>query len=299
MKVLLLGKNGQIGWELQRSLSTVGELIALDRAGSHGYCGDLADLEGLRKTIRAIQPSVIVNAGAYTAVDAAETDWEQAQLINSTVPHLLATEMDRIGGCLVHYSTDYVFDGSGETPWVETDRVGPLNKYGLSKLQGEEAIVATGCKHLILRTSWVYGARGNNFAKTMLRLAQQRDHLTVIADQFGAPTGAELLADATALALRMMMSDPSMGGIYHLAAAGETSWYDYARFIIEEAKRKGLQLATNSIEPIPASAYPTAAMRPANSRLDTKKIRKNFDLHLPHWKDGVVRTLSEIIGNKP
>lgn len=296
MKILLLGKNGQVGWELQRSLAPLGKLIALDRSGENGLCGDLLDLEGLRNTVRQLQPDVIVNAAAYTAVDKAESEREQAQRVNAQVPQLLAEEMHRLGGWLLHYSTDYVFDGSGCTPWQETDPVAPLNYYGQSKLQGEQAIQASGCRHLIFRTSWVYGTHGSNFAKTMLRLARERKQLRVIDDQIGAPNGAELLADVSALALCSAIENPVLAGIYHLAAAGEASWYDYARFVIEQARASGEMLAVNSIEAIPSSAYPTPARRPSNSRLDTRKLHERFALHLPHWQDGVSRVLKEITG---
>lgn len=297
MKILLLGKNGQVGWELQRALAPLGELIALDRHGDNGLCGDLADLDGLRRTVRTLQPSVIVNAAAYTAVDKAESEREQAQAINAQAPQLLAEEIQRLGGWLLHYSTDYVFNGSGTAPWQESDTVAPLNHYGLTKLQGEQAIQASGCRHLIFRTSWVYGAHGSNFAKTMLRLAREREQLKVIDDQIGAPTGAELLADVSAHALRSAIGNPELAGVYHLAAAGETSWYDYARFVIEQARTLGETLAVEDISPIPTSAYPTPARRPHNSRLDTRKLRQNFGLHLPHWQDGVSRMLKEVTGN--
>ncbi|MDO9323192.1 MAG: dTDP-4-dehydrorhamnose reductase, partial [Pseudomonas sp.] len=235
MKILLLGKNGQVGWELQRSLAPLGELLALD-SKSTAYCGDLNNLPGIAATIRSFAPHVIVNAAAYTAVDKAESEPAQAQRINAEAVAVLAHEAQQLGAWLVHYSTDYVFDGSGATPWQETAAVGPLSVYGTSKLAGELAIQASGCKHLIFRTSWVYAARGNNFVKTMLRLAQERDSLNVIADQFGAPTGAELLADVTAHALRCVQQQPELAGLYHLAAAGETNWYSYARFVLEQAK---------------------------------------------------------------
>lgn len=296
MKLLLLGKTGQVGWELQRGLAPLGELIALDRHGDRGLCGDLADLQGLRNTVRQLQPDVIVNAAAYTAVDKAESEREQAQRINAQAPQLLAEEMHRLGGWLLHYSTDYVFDGSGSAPWQEADTVAPLNHYGQSKLQGEQAIQASGCRHLIFRTSWVYGAHGGNFAKTMLRLARERKQLRVIDDQIGAPTGAELLADVSAHALRSAIGNPALAGVYHLAASGEASWYDYARFVIEQARASGETLAVHSIEAIPTSAYPTPARRPHNSRLDTRKLRERFALHLPHWQDGVSRMLKEVTG---
>ena len=294
MKILLLGKNGQVGWELQRSLAPLGDVVALDRQGSDGLCGDLADLDGLRNTIRQVRPDVLVNAAAYTAVDKAESDVQAAGLINAQAPGLMAEELHALGGWLVHFSTDYVFDGSGSTAWCETDRTAPLNQYGLSKLHGEQAIQASGCRHLIFRTSWVYAARGNNFARTMLRLAAERERLSVIDDQIGAPTGAELLADVSAHAIRQAVLQPGLGGLYHLAAAGETSWCGYARHVIDQARRDGAVLAVQAIEPIPSSAYPVAATRPKNSRLDTGKLSRSFNLHLPDWKSGVSRMLMEI-----
>lgn len=296
MKILLLGKNGQVGWELQRSLAPLGELLALD-ARSLNYCGDLNDLPGIAATLRRFAPDVIVNAAAYTAVDKAESEPAQAQRINAEVVALLAHEAQQLGAWLVHYSTDYVFDGSGSAAWQETDAVGPLSVYGASKLAGEQAILASGCKHLIFRTSWVYAARGNNFAKTMLRLARERDSLSVIADQFGAPTSAELLADISAHALRSVMHEPSLGGLYHLAASGETNWHDYARFVLEQAAAAGvaLKVAPPQIAAIATSAYPTAAQRPLNSRLNTAKLQNAFALHLPEWQVGVARMLSETL----
>lgn len=296
MKILLLGKNGQVGWELQRSLAPLGELLALD-SKSTAYCGDLNDLQGIAATIRSFAPDVIVNAAAYTAVDKAESEPEQAQRINAEAAAVLAHEAQQLGAWLVHYSTDYVFDGSGATPWQETAAVGPLSVYGASKLAGEEAIQASGCKHLIFRTSWVYAARGNNFAKTMLCLAQERDKLNVIDDQFGAPTGAELLADVTAHALRRAMQQPDLAGLYHLAAAGETSWYSYARFVLEQAEAVGISLkvASNQLGAIATNAYPAAAKRPLNSRLNTDKLQHAFALQLPDWQVGVARMLTEVL----
>lgn len=294
MKILLLGKGGQVGWELQRALAPLGELIALDRQGESDLCGDLTDLDGLRNTIRRFQPDVLVNAAAYTAVDKAESEPELAHLINAQAPQVMAEEMHVLNGWLVHYSTDYVFDGSGNAPSSETDRPAPLNQYGQSKLQGEQAIAQSGCLHLIFRTSWVYAARGNNFAKTMLRLAAERQQLNVIDDQIGAPTGAELLADVTAHALRQSLAHPQLSGLYHLAATGETSWCGYARYVIEQARSMGATLAVQSIEPILTTAYPTPAKRPHNSRLDTSKVSRCFALQLPDWQSGVSRMLKEI-----
>ncbi|SFA85406.1 dTDP-4-dehydrorhamnose reductase [Azotobacter beijerinckii] len=298
MRILLLGKSGQVGWELQRALAPLGEVVALDRHGEQGLCGDLANLDGLTATLRALDPDVIVNAAAYTAVDKAESEPELALRINGEAPGVLAREAARLGAWLVHYSTDYVFDGSGEQPWREDAPTGPLSVYGRSKLAGEAAIVASGARALVFRTSWVYAARGGNFAKTMLRLARERDQLRVIADQIGAPTGAELIADVTAHALRQVMgsADASpLGGVYHLAAAGETSWFDYARFVLLQAEQAGeaLKVGHGQIEAIPTSAYPTPAQRPLNSRLDTTKLQETFGLHLPNWQDGVARMLTE------
>ncbi|WNF57334.1 dTDP-4-dehydrorhamnose reductase [Pseudomonas sp. SG20052] len=295
MKILLLGKNGQVGWELQRSLAPLGDLIALDRHMVDGLCGDLSDLEALRATIRRVKPDVIVNAAAYTAVDKAESEIELADRVNGLASQVLAEEVTALGAWLIHYSTDYVFSGQGSSPWQESDSVAPVNHYGASKLSGEEAIIASGCKHLIFRTSWVYGARGNNFAKTMLRLAADRETLNVIADQIGAPTGADLIADVTALAIQQIMQRPQLGGLYHLVAGGEVSWHGYASYVIDFAKAHGETLAVTEINPIATTAYPTPARRPLNSRLNTQKLRDNFSLHLPDWQSGVTRMLREVL----
>ncbi len=296
MKILLFGKNGQVGWELQRSLAPLGEVIAL-ASGSRELCGDFTNLEGIAQTVRAVAPDIIVNAAAHTAVDQAESEAELARPLNALAPGVLAHEAQRSGAWLVHYSTDYVFDGSGDTPRSETDATGPLNVYGKTKLEGETAIRCSGCKHLIFRTSWVYAARGGNFAQTMLRLAQERDRLSVIHDQIGAPTGADLLADVTAHALRTARQLPELGGLYHLVASGETSWYDYARFVIDHARQAGIDIkvAPESIHPIPTSAFPTAARRPLNSRLDSRKLQTTFGLRLPQWQDGITRMLTEVL----
>lgn len=294
MKILLLGKSGQVGWELQRSLAPLGELVSLDRH-SQEFCGNLSDLAGLRETMRQVRPDVIVNAAAYTAVDAAESDQRGAHCVNADAVGLLAQEAALQGAWLIHYSTDYVFDGSGETPWLESDVTAPVNWYGSTKRAGEELIVASGCKHLIFRTSWVYAARGGNFAKTMLRLAADRETLSVIADQIGAPTGAELLADSAAIAIVKAMDNPALSGIYHLAASGETSWHGYAQFVIDYARAQGQVLKVRSVQPIGAADYPTPAARPANSRLNTQKLREHFSLHLPDWQSGVTRMLMETL----
>jgi dTDP-4-dehydrorhamnose reductase len=299
MKLLLLGKNGQVGWELQRSLAPLGELVALDRAGdtARGLCGDLQDLDGLRSTVMALRPDVIVNAAAHTAVDKAQSETDLARRLNAEAPAVLAEAAQAVGALLVHYSTDYVFDGSGSTPWVETAPTGPLNVYGQTKLDGERAIAAACARHLILRTSWVYAARGGNFAKTLLRLAAERERLTVIDDQFGAPTGAELIADVTAHAIRQALQRPQDAGIYHLAAGGETSWNGYARYVVDTARaiKPDLKLAVNEVAPVPTSAFPTPAQRPHNSRLDTTRLQQTFGLRLPHWQQGVARMLTEIL----
>ena len=295
MKILLLGKNGQVGWELQRSLAPLGELVALDRHVVDGLSGDLSNLESLRATIRQIKPDVIVNAAAYTAVDKAESETELADRVNGLASGVMAEEAASLGAWLIHYSTDYVFSGQGVTPWQETDPVAPVNHYGASKLAGEQAIIASGCNHLIFRTSWVYGARGNNFAKTMLRLAKDRETLSVIADQIGAPTGADLIADVTALAIQQVTKRPELAGLYHLAAAGEVSWHGYASHVIDFAKAQGEELAVTTVNPIETTAYPTPARRPLNSRLNTQKLRDNFSLHLPDWQSGVTRMLREVL----
>lgn len=296
MKILLFGKGGQVGWELQRSLAPLGELVALS-ADSQDLCGDFTNLEGIAQTVRVVAPDIIVNAAAYTAVDKAESEPDLSRTINALAPGVLAQEAKRSGVWLIHYSTDYVFDGSGDRPWLETDSTGPLSVYGKTKLEGEDAIRATGCRHLIFRTSWVYAARGGNFAKTMLELARERDQLNVINDQIGAPTGADLLADVTAHAIRSALLYPDVSGLYHLAAGGETSWHGYARFVIDLARQAGIEIkvASEAIQPVPTSAFPLPARRPKNSRLDTSKLQKTFNLILPHWQSGITRMLSEIL----
>lgn len=293
MKILLLGKNGQLGWELQRSLAVVGDVVALDRHEG----ADLANREALLATVQAVAPQLIVNAAAYTAVDKAESDAEMARSINARAPALLAIEARRTGALLVHYSTDYVFDGSGSQPRDEDAAIAPLSIYGSTKAEGEDAIRASGCQHLILRTSWVYAARGGNFAKTMLRLAREREQLKVIADQIGAPTGADLLADLSVHMLRAARVNPALSGTYHAVAGGETSWHAYARFVVGHARARGvdIKVAADQILAIPTSDYPTPAARPLNSRLDTRKLQQRFGLTLPPWQRGVERMLEEII----
>ena len=299
MKILLLGKNGQIGWELQRSLAPLGELVALDRRSTEadGGCGDLTRPDALRETVRQLHPDVIVNAAAHTAVDRAESEPALAHTVNTVAPGALADAAHAMGALLVHYSTDYVFDGSGHLPWREDAATAPLSVYGTTKRDGEDLVRASGAQHLILRTSWVYAARGGNFARTMLRLAQERERLTVIDDQWGAPTGAELIADVTAHAIRQVLRDPAGAGTYHLAAAGETSWNGYARFVLDTARalKPDLPLQALDVAPVPTSAYPTPARRPLNSRLDTARLRDTFGLALPSWQVGVRRMLAEIL----
>ncbi|WP_348688812.1 dTDP-4-dehydrorhamnose reductase [Acidovorax soli] len=296
MKILLLGKNGQVGWELQRSLAPLGELVALDRH-STDFCGDLSNLQGLAETVRAVRPDVIVNAAAHTAVDKAESEPDLARTLNATAPGVLAQEAHQLGAWLVHYSTDYVFDGSGSQPWKETDAPAPLNIYGQTKLEGEQLIAKHCPKHLIFRTSWVYAARGGNFAKTMLRLGSERERLTVIDDQWGAPTGADLIADITAHAIRHLGQHPQDAGLYHLVAGGETNWHQYAKYVLAQAQQA--QAATNikatEVAPVPTSAFPTPARRPHNSRLDTAPLQATFGLTLPHWQQGVARMLTEVL----
>ena len=298
MKILLFGKNGQVGWELQRSLAFIGELVALD-TDDKKLCGDFTQPDSIIKTIRSISPDIIVNAAAYTAVDKAESESALAYTINTQAPEILAQESLKLGIWLIHYSTDYVFDGSGVKPWEETDPTMPLNVYGSTKLEGEKAIINSGCKHLIFRTSWVYSARGKNFIKTMIRLAQNRDHLQVIDDQIGAPTGAELLADVTVHSICTALRQPQLSGLYHLTARGETSWHGYASFVLDKICQTGINLKVqkNNIQPVATDIFSQTAKRPKNSRLNTKKIEKTFNLNLPLWQTGVTRMLTEIFDN--
>ena len=296
MKLLLLGKGGQVGWELQRSLAPLGELVALD-FDSTDHAADFSHPEQLAETVLKVRPDVIVNAAAHTAVDKAESEVEFARKLNATSPGVVAQAAQQIGALMVHYSTDYVFDGSGSTPRRENDVTGPLSVYGRTKLEGEQLVAQHCARHLIFRTSWVYAARGGNFAKTMLRLAKERDRLTVIDDQFGAPTGAELLADVTAHSIRATLADPSKAGLYHLVAGGETSWHGYARFVLEQALQAGVDLkaSPDTVDAVPTSAFPTPAARPHNSRLDTGKLQATFGLALPDWQAGVARMLRETL----
>ena len=295
-RILLLGRNGQLGWELQRSLAPLGRLTALGRAQAN-----LEKPATLRDAIRNNAPDLIVNAAAYTAVDKAEAEPDAAATVNSQAVGVLAEEAKKLGALLVHYSTDYVFDGSKSGPYTEDDAPNPLSVYGRTKLEGDRAIQASGCRHLIFRTSWVYAARGGNFVKTILRLAGERDELKVVADQIGAPTSAELLADVTALCAGFVTHCPErfagVAGTYNLAASGETSWHNYAQFVVENAVRLGLplKLASAAIRPIATSEYPLPAQRPLNSRLATDKLRSVFGIELPHWQIHLERVIAELV----
>lgn len=294
MKILLLGKNGQVGWELQRSLAPLGEVISLDRNGLNQWCGDLSKPDQIYQTIVDIAPNVVVNASAYTAVDLAETEQDMANLINYVAVGKIAEACAQIKALLVHYSTDYVFDGEGTSIFNETDVLKPLNAYGQTKALGEQAIQNAQCNYLIFRTSWVFAQKGKNFLKTMLTLSQQREELSVIDDQIGAPTSAELIADVSAHAIVQTLRDQTKIGIYHLVASGETSWFEYANYIFEQAKNLGVNLAIQQVNPIPTAAYPTPAKRPHNSRLNNQKIQHAFQIYLPDWKVHVQRTLIEV-----
>ncbi len=293
INILLLGKDGQLGWELQRSLAVLGHVTALGRSEA-----DLSKPEALASIVAQHQAHVIVNAAAYTAVDKAESDAATAHAVNAAAPAALAQAAKASGALLVHYSTDYVFNGAGSAAWLETDATAPLNVYGESKLAGEQAIVASGCQYLMFRTSWVYAARGGNFAKTMLRLAQERDSLSVVNDQHGAPTGADWLADMSAHAIVQALQDLSKCGVYHAAAGGETTWHGYASFVVEQAKQLGYLIKANTINAVGSDAFPTPAKRPNNSRLNTDKLQQTFALQCPTWQKSVARMLAEISDQK-
>ena len=285
MKILLTGCAGQLGRELKRSLACLGDLVACDRRQL-----DLAQPDALRDVVRAMAPTIIVNAAAYTAVDQAEAEPELAAAINAEAPGILAEEARRLDALLIHYSTDYVFDGGKPAPYVEDDVAAPLSAYGRSKREGELAIAASGARHLIFRSSWVFGLHGDNFMKTMLRLGREREELRVVGDQFGAPTWTRHLADATALILARK-DVPS--GPYHLAAAGETSWHGYAEAIFAEAQRAGLLEKLPVVRRIASADYPLPAPRPANSRLDCSRLRRDFGLALPDWRTGLIDCLAD------
>jgi dTDP-4-dehydrorhamnose reductase len=297
VRTLLLGCNGQVGWELQRSLQPLGEVVSCDFDSPADRRANFSEPDAVSVLINRVRPDVIVNAAAYTAVDRAESESGLARLINATTPGVIAKAANQVGALLVHYSTDYVYDGSGDAPRDEMAATDPLSVYGATKLEGEELIRSSGCRHIILRTSWVYAARGHNFIKTMLRLAVERDSLSVINDQIGAPTGADLLADVTALIIAQSTRDQSANGVYHCVAAGETSWFEYACFVIAWARTNGLpvKVADDSIHPISTASYPTLARRPLNSRLSTQKLRDTFSIHLPEWQAGVERMLCETL----
>ncbi|MDQ7745551.1 dTDP-4-dehydrorhamnose reductase [Hydrogenophaga pseudoflava] len=295
MKILLTGRNGQVGFELQRALAPLGTVHAVDS----GDC-DLADEQALRALIRASRPDLIVNPAAYTAVDRAEdeADGRLAMAVNAVAPAVMGEEAARLGAAVIHYSTDYVFDGEKATPYVETDPTAPLGAYGRSKRDGELTLMRGNPRHLVLRTSWVVGAHGNNFAKTMLRLAAERKELNVVHDQVGAPTSAALIADLTAHMVMRMRHDVTFPfGLYHMSAGGETSWCDYARFVIERALRAGrpLSLTPADVHPIASADYPTRARRPLNSRLDTRRFTETFGLRLPPWQEGLNHILQQIL----
>lgn len=298
-RVLLIGANGQLGHTLADALKTLGEVKALTRLEA-----DLSDPwvldETLKPIVQSFKPHAIVNAAAYTAVDKAETEHDLARRVNAHSVGLLAQLAQSVNAVLVHYSTDYVFDGSGTRPWVEDDETNPLSVYGQTKWLGEKSVAQHCAKHLILRTSWVVGVHGNNFLKTMLRLAAERDALRVVADQIGAPTSTQLLAQVTLTILKTMLqaeSNDKRFGTYHVAASGETSWHAYAQYVIAGAVRRGVQLKVKpeSIEPIATSAYPLPAPRPANSRLNTDKVRTNFGVSLSPWQEGVDAILDELV----
>lgn len=295
MKILLTGKHGQVGFELQRTLSLLGEVCAVDQP----EC-DLTNVSAIRALVRSLKPNVIVNSAAYTAVDKAESEPELAHAVNAVAPGVLGEEAAKLGAWVVHYSTDYVFDGAKPSAYTEDDVTNPLSVYGRTKGNGEIALTESGARHLIFRTSWVVGAHGSNFAKTILRLALEREHVNVVADQYGAPTSAALLADVTAQLVRQRQREGDENfsyGLYHLVAGGETTWCEYARFVVSEALAVGrtLKLSPDAIHAIPSSEYPTAAKRPANSRLETTKLRRTFGLELPDWRSGVRHILQQVL----
>lgn len=295
MNILVTGRDGQVGFELQRALAPLGAVVAVDLPDC-----DLCDADAIRALVRRVRPGAIINPAAYTAVDMAESDTHRAFAVNATAPRVFGEEAAQLGAPVIHYSTDYVFDGSKAGAYSESDNPNPQNAYGASKWAGEQALASVSAQHLILRTSWVVGAHGANFAKTMLRLAGERDQLTVVADQFGAPTSAALLADLTAHLLRQYQREGAAGfpfGTYHVVAAGETNWCDYARFVIGEAIAAGrpLKATPETVTPISTADYPTPAKRPANSRLDTQRFRSTFGLHLPSWQDGLRQILRQIL----
>jgi dTDP-4-dehydrorhamnose reductase len=292
MHILLFGKNGQVGWELQRSLAPLGKLTALSH-DSKDYCGDFLNPQGLIETIKTLKPDVIVNATGYTAVDLAEKEQDIAMKINAESVEVLAKEANKLGSLLVHYSTDYVFDGSGDQPWNEADNPSPVNIYGKTKLSGEQAVKKHCDRHLIFRSSWIYSTYGDNFIKTILHLGLEREKISIVNDQFGAPTGADLLADCTAHAIKLVLDDISKCGLYHVAASGFTSWYEYALFIFDFAKEKNKKIRLKEVSAVPSTSFSREAIRPMNSRFNTEKFQREFNLVLPEWKNGVERMLTE------
>lgn len=299
--ILLIGKTGQVGWELCRALAPLGKVTALDR-----HAIDLADPDSIRRAVRTVSPDLIVNAAAYTAVDKAESEPDAAMAINGIAPGILAEEAKRLNALLIHFSTDYVFDGIKSTPYTEDDEPNPLNVYGQTKLAGERAVIAVGGAHLIFRVSWIYGARGKNFLLTMLRLAKQRNALRIVNDQIGAPTWSRLIAEIVAHVLVSRSRDIAAGecnGIYHASAAGRASWYDFAAEIFrcdDDGHRSmhGLDIDIPHVSPIPSSEYVTPATRPANSLLSSKKLIDTFDIFLPDWRDSLMLCLSDLISHR-
>lgn len=296
MNIVVLGGNGQVGWELQRALAPLGDVTALGRDAGAGLCGDLECPGALRATLQRLRPHVIANAAAYTDVDGAETEPERAHAVNAEGARIVAAEAKRLDAWLVHYSTDYVFDGSGTEPWKEEDAAAPLNVYGQTKWHGEQAVRDTGCRHLIFRTQWVYSSRRSNFVRTLLRAAAEQDTLEVVGDQAGAPTGAELVADVTAHALRSAAARQALSGTYHLAARGETTRDGYARFVVENARGGPwpARLSDTAIVAVESDSPPASARRPSNSRLDVGRLERTFGLCLPDWRSGVLRVLAEL-----
>ncbi|NOX09301.1 MAG: dTDP-4-dehydrorhamnose reductase [Gammaproteobacteria bacterium] len=293
--ILVIGKDGQVGWELQRSMSVSGRVVAVGRANL-----DLSDSDNIRSVIREIKPDIIINAAAYTAVDKAEEEQDLAHQINGIAPGVMAEEAQALNALLIHYSTDYVFSGSKDIPYNETDQPDPVNVYGFSKLAGEEAIQAVNCNYLILRASWVFASRGNNFLLSMLRLAGEREELNIVGDQIGAPTSARLVADATSYIVRCAYFELKQGrfksGLYHLASAGETSWHGFAQRIIQSARStlSDRKIIVKDINPIKTTEYPTPAKRPLNSRLSTNELRQRFGVYLPDWGYQVDLSIQEL-----
>ncbi len=284
-RILLIGRNGQVSWELLRTLAPLGQVTALDYPDV-----DLTDGDGLRRLVRDVKPDLLVNAAAYTAVEKAEDDEARCRAINATGPAILAEETAKLGAGMIHYSTDYVYNGTGTRPWEETDPVAPLNAYGRTKLEGDQAIAAANPKHLIFRLSWVYGARGSNFMLTMLKLARQKESLSVVDDQIGAPTWSRQIAEATALAIARW---EGQSGVYHLPQAGFNSWYDFAKAIFELDPKKSEQVL-KEVKPVHADAYPTKARRPTNSRMCGDKLERDFGIRLPHWKDSLAQVMESL-----